>query len=466
MKTYDLAVIGSGPGGYVAAIKGAQLGMKVVCIEKDLVGGTCLNRGCIPSKTLLHASFHYHLLKKKSLSEFGIDVKDVSLNLDQMMTKKQSVVDGLRSGIESLFKKNKIDLIKGSASFLDGNHIVVNGKDSTTLKATNVIIATGSSVTDIPNLRLDGRVIISSDQSIGLSKVPKKMLIVGGGVIGLEMGSVWSRLGSDVTIIELGDSILSSMDSEIRNETIKILRKQGLQFMLNSKVNKFQELKDGTIEAEISDIKNDSLTNVGADILLLAIGRKPYTDGLALENAGIELNEKGRVKVNAKLQTSTPNIYAIGDVIEGPMLAHKAEEDGVAAVEIIAGQYGHVDYSLIPSVIYVHPEIACIGHTEDQLQKMGVDYKVGKFSMSSNSRARTMNETDGFVKVITDKATDKLLGAHIAAAQAGTMIAELSVAMAYGAAAEDIARVCHSHPDLNEAIKEACLAAYFKAINA
>lgn len=465
-QTYDVIVIGGGPGGYVAAIKAAQLGLKTACVEsRGSLGGTCLNVGCIPSKALLHSS-HLFSEAKHNFSNHGIKADNVSVDVSKMMENKDSIVKGLTQGIEGLFKKNKVDYIKGRGVVAAKGLVAVKQEDGKAeqYSTKNIIIATGSSVTELPGVEIDGEKIISSDQAISLPEVPKKMVVIGAGVIGLELGSVWKRLGAKVTVVEYLDKILPPMDNEVSKSFQKILEKQGVEFKLGSKVTK-SENKGDVVEVSIEPSKGGDVEKLEADIVLVAIGRKPNTDRLGLREVGVEKDEVGRIKTDTHFKTNRDGIYAIGDVIAGPMLAHKAEEDGVAVAEIIAGQAGHVDYNLVPSVVYTHPEIAMIGKTEEQLKQEGIAYNKGKFPFLANSRARAVGETEGFVKILADKSTDQVLGVHIIGLQAGTMIAELSVAMAYKASSEDIARICHSHPDLNEAVKEAALATFFKPIH-
>jgi dihydrolipoamide dehydrogenase len=463
---YDVAVIGGGPGGYVAAIKAAQLGLKTVCIEKrGALGGTCLNVGCIPSKTLLHIS-HLYEQARHDFAGMGIPAVSGQVDVAAMLARKDSVVAGLASGIEMLLGKNKVDYVKGHAAFAGKNALSVRQSDGTERKieARNIVVATGSSVSTLPHVAIDGAHVVTSDQAISLPKVPKRLAVLGGGVIGLELGSVWRRLGSEVTVIEYLDRILPGMDGEVAAQAKRMFEKQGIAFRLSEKLAS-AEVKNGVVRI-VTEAKDGAKTEIETDVLLVAVGRKANTEGLALEKAGVATDERGRVATDGHLRTNVPHIYAIGDVTTGPMLAHKAEEEGVAAAEIIAGQAGHVDYNLVPGVVYTHPEIASIGKTEEQLKETGIAYNKGKFPFAANSRARTTGETDGFVKVLADKATDEVLGVHIIGPHAGTLIGEASVAMAYRASSEDIARICHSHPDLNEAIKEAALAAHFKAIHA
>lgn len=458
---YDVIVIGAGPGGYVAAIRAAQLGMKVACVEKrGSLGGTCLNVGCIPSKALLHASERYHEAHG-GLAALGVKIKGVELDLPGMMGHKDKVVSANTQGIEFLFKKNKIDWLKGAGKIDGAGKVSVDGKS---YAAKHIIIATGSDVVSLPGITIDEKQIVSSTGAIALEKVPETMVVIGGGVIGLELGSVWSRLGAKVTVIEYLDRILPGMDGEIAKEAQKILTKQGLTFKLGSKVTAATPGKKG-VELSIEPAKGGAAEKITAEIVLVAVGRKAYTDGLGLKEAGVELDERGRVKTNAHFETNVQGIYAIGDVIAGPMLAHKAEDEGVVLAEMLAGQSGHIDYNLIPGVVYTWPEIASIGQTEEQLKEAGVDYKSGKFPFMANGRARAMNATEGFVKILADAKTDRVLGCHIIGPEAGTLIGEVGVAMEFGASSEDIARTCHAHPTLEEVVKEAALAVLGRPIH-
>jgi len=466
MEKYDVLVIGGGPGGYVAAIKAAQLGKKVACVDnKQFIGGTCLNVGCIPSKSLLNITHKYHDAKHNFASR-GIECKDINFSLDKIMKTKDSTVSGLGQGIAGLFKKNKVDYFNGLGKFESNNKISValNSGENKLLEADNIIIATGSVPVTLPNIKIDEEKIVTSDGALSLKKVPKKMIVIGGGVIGLELGSVWSRLGTKVAVVEFADNILFGFDSDIRKEARKVFEKQGFTFKLSSKVTSAQ-IKNGKVEVEITLISGGNSEKVDCDVVLVAVGRKPNTESLNLGKIGIKLDEKGRVMVNGQFKTNISNIYAIGDVIAGPMLAHKASDEGVVVAEIIDGQHGHVNYDTIPGVVYTHPEIASVGKTEDELKNNNVEYKIGKFPFLANSRARTSGETDGFVKIIACKKTDQILGVHIIGDAAGELIAEATVAMEFKAASEDLARICNPHPTLNEAIKEASLAAYFKPIH-
>ena len=462
--TYDLVVIGGGPGGYVAAIRAAQLGMKVACVEKrGSLGGTCLNVGCIPSKALLHSSELYEEVSHGA--KHGITGK-AGLDLSAMMKRKDEVVTGLTKGVEGLFKKNKIDYVIGLAMIAKPTLVGVTTPEgkSLSLNTKRILIATGSETTPLPGVTIDEKRVVSSTGAIALAQVPGKLIIIGAGVIGLELGSVWRRLGAQVTVIEFLDRITPGLDLEIARQFQKLLEKQGIAFKLAMKVTGVKaSAKDVAVTAE--PVAGGKAEELKADVVLVAIGRRPYTQGLGLHESGVALDERNRVKVDAHFETNVKGIYAIGDVIAGPMLAHKAEEDGVAAVEIMAGQKSHVNYNLVPGVIYTMPEVATIGKTEEQLKAEKVEYKVGKFPFLANSRARTIGNTDGFVKILADAKTDEVYGVHIIGPQAGTMIAEAAMAMEFRASSEDIARTCHSHPDLNEAIKEAAMAVAGRAIH-
>ena len=464
MQEFDLVVIGSGPGGYTGAIRAAQLGMKVACVEKrKTLGGTCLNVGCIPSKSLLNFSEKYEEARNH-FPDIGIKTS-VKLDLKKMLSKKDQVVSDLCKGIESLFVKNKITKITGIGKIIDDTTIEVsNGSKSEKIKAKNILIATGSEVIDIPGVKVDEKSIVSSTGALSLSKVPKELVIIGGGYIGLELGSVWKRLGSKVTVVEFADRIVPALDQEIGKSFHKILEKQGFKFMLSTKVVKAEKTL-GKIALTIAGVGDSRESRLSCDVVLVSVGRKPNSDGLGAEKAGIILDDRSRINVNEHFQTNIPNIYAIGDVIRGPMLAHKAEEEAVAAVEIMNGQAGHVNYNLIPGVVYTWPEVASVGATEEDLKKTGVDYKVGKFPFLANSRARSVGNTDGMVKLLACAKTDRVLGAHIIGPDAGTLIGEVVAYMEFGGASEDIARTCHAHPTFNEAIKEAALAIDKRTIN-
>ena len=456
---FDLVVIGGGPGGYVCAIRAAQLGLKTACVEsRGALGGTCLNVGCIPSKSLLNLSDNFHKAKK-DFNQQGIEMDGVRLNIKKMMSNKNKSIQVLTKGVEFLFKKNKVTYFKGKGVLFSKNDIIVYESDNkrTNINSKNIVIATGSEPTSIPGIDIDEKNIVSSTGALSFSEVPKKLAVIGGGYIGLEMGSVWSRLGSDVTVIEYLDHITPGMDREISNEFQKILTKQGIKFKLGSKVQSVNK-KGNLVSIKYTNLENSKEEILDFDKVLVSVGRKPYTEGLNLTKVGVKKDSKGRIEVNEKLQTAISNIYAIGDVIKGPMLAHKAEEEGIAVAEILAGQAGHVNYDVIPGVIYTSPEVATVGKTEEQLKKENKSYKVGKFPFMANSRAKVNNETDGFVKILADKKTDKVLGVHIIGPHCGDMIAEMALAMEFGASSEDIARTCHAHPTFSEAIKEAALA--------
>jgi len=464
-NSFDVIIIGGGPGGYVCAIRAAQLGLKTACIEsRGTLGGTCLNVGCIPSKSLLNLSESYHKAQK-DFNNQGIEFSGLKLNLDKMMANKNKSVQVLTKGIEFLFKKNKVTYIKGKGVLFSKNDVVVyNGEQKMTYNSKNIIIATGSAPSSLAGVDIDEENIVSSTGALSLKKVPKNFIVIGGGYIGLEMGSVWSRLGADVTVLEYLDHITPGMDKEISSEFMKILMKQGINFKLNSKVTSVSN-KDNQVEVLFTNNKTSKQETILADKVLVAVGRKPYTEGLNLTKIGIKKDNQGMIEVNEKLQTSVSNIYAIGDVIKGPMLAHKAEEEGIAVAEIIAGQAGHVNYDIIPGVVYTSPEVAVVGKTEEQLKKENINYKVGKFPFLANSRAKVNNETDGFVKILADAKTDRVLGVHMIGPHTGDMIAEMALAMEFGASAEDIARTCHAHPTHTEAVKEAALAVDKRAIH-
>jgi dihydrolipoamide dehydrogenase len=458
-KNFDLVVIGGGPGGYVCAIRAAQLGLKTACIEsRGTLGGTCLNVGCIPSKSLLNLSENYYKAKK-NFDQQGIEIDGIRLNIEKMMSNKNKTVQDLTKGVEFLFKKNKVTYFKGKGVLFSKNDIVIyeDNNKKMSIISKNIVIATGSEVTSLPGIEIDEKNIVSSTGALSFDKVPNKLAVIGGGYIGLEMGSVWSRLGADVTVIEYLDYITPGMDREVSNEFQKILTKQGIKFKMGSKVNNVNT-KGTSIIINYTDLKNSKEETIEFDKVLVSVGRKPYTEGLNLSKIGIKKDNKGRIEVNNKLQTSVKNIFAIGDVIKGPMLAHKAEEEGIAVAEILAGQAGHVNYNVIPGVVYTSPEVASVGKTEEQLKNENRAYNIGKFPFLANSRAKVNNETDGFVKILADAKTDKVLGVHIIGPHCGDMIAEMALAMEFGASAEDIARTCHAHPTHTEAIKEAALA--------
>ncbi|MEM8833014.1 MAG: dihydrolipoyl dehydrogenase [Pseudomonadota bacterium] len=459
--SYDLIVIGSGPGGYVCAIRAAQLGMKVACVEKrDTLGGTCLNIGCIPSKALLSASHKYHEAHE-DFETYGIEAGSLNLDLKKMMEFKDSVVEANTKGIEFLFKKNKVDWLKGAGKITGKGKVEVAEK---TYDAKNIVIATGSDIVGLPNIEIDEKTIVSSEGALELAKVPKDMIVIGGGVIGLELGSVWSRLGSNVTVIEFDKQILPGMDEEIRKEANKIFKKQGIKFKLSSKVTSATK-KGKAVEVTVEPAAGGDTETMKADVVLVCVGRKAYTDSLGLADVGVETDDRGRVKIDDHFKTNIDGIYAIGDVVAGPMLAHKAEEEGVILAEMLQGQSGHIDYNLVPGVVYTAPEVANIGLTEAQCKEQGIAVKVGKFPFMANGRARAMNMTDGFVKIIADQKTDRVLGCHIIGPEAGTLIAEVAAVMEFGGSSEDIARTCHAHPTLSEVIKESALDVEKRAVH-
>jgi len=458
-NNFDVIVVGSGPGGYVCAIRCAQLGLKTACVEsRKTLGGTCLNVGCIPSKSLLHSSKMYHKAQKE-FNSLGIEASSIKLNLSKMMNNKNKSVLTLTKGVEYLFKKNKITYLKGNGSITSQNTVTVvdESKKKSNYQTKNIVISTGSIPASLPEIKIDEKIIVSSTGALSFNKVPKELIIIGGGYIGLEMGSVWKRLGSNVTVVEFLDHIIPGMDGDISNEFLKILKKQGINFKLNSKVTAVTKVKNQAV-VDFTNKESAKRERIQTDKVLIAVGRKPNTEGLNLIKMDIKKDAQGRIQVNKKFQTKFENIYAIGDVIPGPMLAHKAEDEGIAVAEIIAGQAGHVNYEVIPAVIYTNPEVATVGKTEEQLKKEKIKYKVGKFPFLANSRARVNNETEGFVKIIADEKSDKVLGAHMIGPHVGTMIAEVVIAMEFGASSEDIARTCHAHPTHTEAIKEAALA--------
>ena len=460
---FQAVVIGGGPGGYVCAIRLAQLGLKTACIEsRGSLGGTCLNVGCIPSKSLLNLSEEFH--NAQSLSNKGIEIGEVKLNLSKMMKNKDKAVTILTKGVEFLLKKNKVTYFKGTGSFKSKNDIVIKDNDNkeTIIQTENTIIATGSVPVSLPGVEIDEKVIVSSTGALKLEQVPKKMVVVGGGYIGLEMGSVWSRLGSEVHVVEFLDHITPGMDKEISSEFMKILKKQGINFHMH-KVEKIKKNNNNAIVSTLNE--NGTKKDFECDVVLISVGRKPNTEGLNLQKIGVELDEKKRVKTDKNFKTNQNNIYAIGDVISGPMLAHKAEDEGIAVAENIAGQSGHVNYDTIPGVIYTSPEVASIGKTEEQLKELKINYKIGKFSFMANSRAKAIDDTEGFVKILADEKTDKVLGAHLIGPHAGELIGEIGIAMEFGASSEDIARTCHAHPTFSEAVKEAALSVEKRAIH-
>ncbi|KAG6541611.1 hypothetical protein Mapa_017004 [Marchantia paleacea] len=465
-ENIDVVVVGGGPGGYVAAIKAAQLGFKTTCVEKrGKLGGTCLNVGCIPSKALLHSSHMFHEAQH-SFAAHGVTVTNVQIDLGKMMDQKNKAVSGLTKGIEGLFKKNKVTYVKGAGKITGPGSVSVDLLEGGTkeIKAKHIIIATGSDVKSLPGITIDEKQIVSSTGALALTEIPEKMVVIGGGYIGLEMASVWGRLGSEITVVEFGDAIVPSMDGEVRKSFQRTLEKQKMKFKLKTKVSKVE--KSGTgLKVTIEPAAGGEATTLDANVVLVAAGRVPYIKGLGLEEVGVNVDKFGRVEVDDHFKTSVDGIYAIGDVIPGPMLAHKAEEDGVACVELLAGKAGHVNYDTVPGVVYTHPEVASVGKTEEQVKAAGIPYNVGKFPFMANSRARSIDDADGLVKIIAHKETDKVLGVHIMGPSAGEMIHEACLALEYGASSEDIARTCHGHPTLSEAVKEAAMATYDKPIH-
>ena len=467
MSSYDLVVIGTGPGGYVCAIRAAQLGLRTAVVEKRAThGGTCLNVGCIPSKALLHASEAFEEANKH-FADLGIDVGTPRLDLTKMMAFKQGGVDGNTKGVEFLLKKNKVEAIHGTARIAGAGRVEVISGDggNRMLETKNIVIATGSDVTRLPGVTIDEKTVVSSTGALELAQVPKRLLVIGAGVIGLELGSVWRRLGAEVTVVEYLDRVLPGMDGEVGKQFQRILGKQGIVFRLSSKVTGVELGKKGGARVSIEPAQGGERETLEADVVLVAIGRMPYTEGLGLETVGVGLDNRGRIQTDSHYATNVTGIYAIGDVIAGPMLAHKAEDEGVAVAEILAGQSGHVNYGVIPNVVYTFPEVASVGRTEEELTKDGIAYKAGKFPFTANGRAKANGTTDGFVKILADAQTDRVLGVHIVGADAGNLIAEVAVAMEFAASAEDIARTCHAHPTLTEAIKEAALAVDKRAIH-
>ncbi len=462
MASYDVIVIGSGPGGYVAAIRCAQLGLKTACVEgRETLGGTCLNVGCIPSKALLHAS---HMLNEAehNFAKMGLNAKLPTVDWSQMQTYKADTIEGNTKGIEFLFKKNKIDWLKGWGSIPEAGVVKVGNERH---QAKNIIIASGSTPSSLPGIEIDEKTVVSSTGALSLAKIPKKLVVIGAGVIGLELGSVYARLGSDVTVVEFFNAITPGMDAEVQKTFQRILKKQGLKFIMGAAVSSVEKLKTKA-KVNYTLRKDDSAHQIDADTVLVATGRKPFTDGLGLADIGIEISERGQIKTDSHWQTNISGIYAIGDAIDGPMLAHKAEDEGMAAAEVIAGKHGHVNYDVIPGVIYTHPEVANVGQTEAQLKEQGRAYKVGKFNFMGNGRAKANFAGDGFVKLLADAQTDRILGAHIIGPSAGDLIHEICVAMEFGASAEDLALICHAHPTYSEAVREAALACGDGAIHA
>jgi len=467
-EQFDVVVIGTGPGGYVCAIKAAQLGLKTAVVEKlPNHGGTCVNVGCIPSKALLHATEMYSEAQH-SFKNLGIELDGVKFDLEKMLAHKSQSVEQNVKGLDFLMKKNKITVFRGTGRVAGAGKVIVTAEDGAeqSVDTKNIVIATGSEVAGIPgvNVDFDEKTIVSSTGALALDKVPEKLVVVGGGVIGLELGSVWARLGAEVTVVEYLDSILGGMDGEIAKQFQRLLSKQGFTFKLGAKVTAVERSGNGA-SVTFEPAKGGEAETLEADVVLVATGRKPFTDGLGLEEAGVEMDERGRIKTDGHLRTNVAGVYAIGDVIAGPMLAHKAEDEGVAVAEIIAGQAGHVNYNVIPGVVYTSPEVASVGKTEEELKKDNVEYNVGKFPFSANGRARSMLQTDGLVKVLADKQTDRVLGVHILGFGAGEMIHEAAVLMEFGGSSEDLARTCHAHPTMSEAVKEAALAAFAKPIH-
>ena len=453
-KNFDLVIIGGGPGGYVAAIRAAKLGLKTACVEaRKTLGGTCLNVGCIPSKAMLEISHKFHDATH-NFSNLGIEINQPKIDVKKLISNKNDIVKGLTGGIAGLFKKNKITYINGFAKFISKNEIEIDGKEKITAK--NFVIATGSESTNLPNVKIDEKTIISSTGALELTKVPKKLLVIGAGVIGLEMASIWGRFGAEIEVVEFLDKITPAMDGEISKQFQRILEKQKFKFRLSTKVTSVKKDKNGAI-IEVESVKDGKKETLKADIVLVAIGRKPNSDNIGLENIGVKINDRGFIE-NDNLKTNIDNIFVIGDVTTGPMLAHKAEDEGIAVAELIANGYGHVNYDIIPNVIYTHPEVASIGKTEEELKQGGVEYNIGKFPMMANSRARATFDDAGFVKILACKKTDKILGCHIISREAGNMIHEVAAVMEFGGSAEDLARTCNAHPTYNESIKEACLA--------
>lgn len=461
-NTYDLVVIGAGPGGYVAAIRAAQLGMRVACVDKSEVGGTCLNIGCIPSKALLESSELYYQTGE-TFKRHGIKIRDIKLDLPAMMARKDKIVKILTSGVKGLFRKNKVEYFQGKGSIKSPGKVEVSSeKNSDVLDAKNILIATGSVPVSLPNLPFDGTHVITSTEALSLPKVPQKMVVIGAGAVGLELGSVWNRLGAEVHVIELMEHIIPGMDQECTGQLQKILEKQGMTFQLKASAQS-AEIKKGKVHLTVT--KNSEKSKITCDCVLVAVGRKSYTDGLGAQEAGIEIDKRGKILVDNQFQTNVPGIFAIGDVIPGPMLAHKAEEEGIAAVELMAGKAGHINYDAVPNVVYTYPELASVGMTGEAVKEKGMKVRIGKFPFRANGRAHSLEATDGMVKVISDEKTDRMLGLHILGARASDMIAEAAIAMEFSASAEDIARSVHAHPTLAEIVKEAALAVDNRAIH-
>ena len=458
-EQFDVVIIGSGPGGYIGAVKGAQLGLKVGIVEKEpVLGGTCLNVGCIPSKALLDSSEHFDMTSKH-LEEHGVKVNGVALDLPTMLGRKDKVVKDLTKGVAYLMRKNKVTVFEGLGSIADANTVNVKAKDGSTqsIQTKNIVIATGSVPNALPNLPIDGKRIVTSTEALNFDKVPEHLIVVGAGAIGLELGSVWLRLGAKVTVVEFGDKICGPMDRQASDQLKKILEKQGINFILSAKVSE-AKVSGNRVVAKVESRSGEKLADLEGDMLLVAAGRKPFSEGVGLEKVGIEKDSMGRILVDEHLRTKVKNIYAIGDVIPGPMLAHKAEEEGVAVMETIAGKHGHVNYATVPSVVYTWPEFAAVGLTEEQLKEKGIEYKAGKFPFTPNGRAKAMASTDGMVKILADKKTDRILGVHIVGPRASDMLAEAVIAMEFGGSAEDVARTFHAHPTLSEVMREAALA--------
>ncbi len=457
-NSFDLVVIGAGPAGYVCAIRASQLGMKVACVDKnESLGGTCLNVGCIPSKALLHSSFLYHQTKDL-LSPHGVKVEKVNFDIKTFMARKDKVVQDLTRGVGFLLKKHDVAVFTGEAQIVSPQQVdVKNGRaKKETLQTKSIVVATGSAPVEIPGLEVDEKQIVTSTGALALSKIPEHLMIVGGGYIGLEIGSIWCRLGAKVTVVEMLDTLVPTMDQELAQVLHRHLMKQGIEFKLGAKVESVKKRKD-RLTVKVKTLKNGAPQPHSCDVLMVAAGRRPYTQGLGLEEMGVASEVSGQIKVNAQYATNVAGIYAIGDVIPGPMLAHKGEEEGIAVAELLAGQQGHVNYSAIPAVVYTHPEVASVGQTEEQLQEQGIPFQKGRFPFSANARAKAVGDTEGFVKILSHAEHDQILGVHIIAPDAGSLIAEAVVAMEFGATAEDLARICHAHPSLNEAVKEAAL---------